>query len=288
MSDQSLIIDDELAADVSHTGPDRPQLPATTEALNPLILLQQAVEKGMDPGQLKALVDLQEQWRAARAKEAFAAAMNAVQIEMPCIVRDAHNEQTKSRYARMETVTHQAKACYTSHGFSLSFSEEESSIEKFKRIVCLVRHVEGHSERHWIDLPLDGFSAKGNPIGAMNPVQAAISTGTYGQRVLTCRVFNITIADSDLDGQAPNPAADGSAPKAPPRGGHAGPTAEQLRELVLAWQAKNPEPSGDKAVWSAKYKQWVMATCDRVFNPQKAHEWTVADYEKCKAAVEAI
>ena len=284
MTTGSLII--EQAADVSHTLPDIPR--PHVDAMNPLILLERAVEKGMDPAQLKALVDLHEGWRAARAKESFAFAMNAVQAEMPCIVRDAQNTQTNSRYVRMETVTHKGKEIYTRHGFSLSFSEDESGIEKFKRIVCLVRHVDGHSERHWIDLPLDGFGAKGNAIGSMNPVQAAISTGSYGQRVLTCRVFNITVADTDLDGQAPNPPADPDAPRAAPRARRVDADAEakatiaRVTEISRLWKAKNPEPTGDVAAWSARYKQWVMKVCDRVFNPQKPAEWTCDDMAICE------
>lgn len=273
-----------IAADVSQTVPDEPR-PLAVRPADPFALLVQAVDKGMDPAQLKALVDLQEQWRAARAREAFAAAMNSVQVEMPCIVRDAENDQTKSRYVRMETVTHQAKAIYTRHGFSLSFSEDESGIEKFKRIVCLVRHVDGHSERHWIDLPLDGFSAKGNPIGAMNPVQAAISTGSYGQRVLTCRVFNITIANTDLDGAplAANPAHDNAAPQARPRATRDTSLRQRIERIGQLWRANNPRADGDRSAWSADYKQWVMRVCDRVFNAAQEAQWTASDCAKCEA-----
>jgi hypothetical protein len=208
---------------------------------------------------------------------------------MPCIVRDAENEQTKSRYVKLETITHRAKEIYTGHGFSLSFSEAESSIEKFKRIVCLVRHVEGHSESHWIDLPLDGFSAKGNPIGAMNPVQAAISTGSYGQRVLTCRVFNITIADTDLDGQSPNPPADPAAPKAQPRAKRQAAQAEsfavsrdQMAHVAAHWKAKHPDPDGNTERQRRALSQFVIDVSGRgAWLPSNQAEWTRQDYEKC-------
>lgn len=272
--------------------PDQPRALATApaDALNPLMLLQQAVERGMDPGQLKALVDLQEQWRAARAKEAFAAAMNAVQAELPCIVRDAHNEQTKSSYVRFETITHLAKPIYTRHGFSLSFSEDSSDKpamgngQPWKRIVCLVRHNEGHSERHWIDLPCDGIGPKGNAIGGMNAVQGAVSSGSYGQRVLTCRIFNITIADTDLDGNAPNPPADPNAPTARPRGKRDEPpavTKEQCGALLIYWRAKNPEPSGDTKVWNERFYAWAEQTVGHQFDAKKSTEWTADDFHAC-------
>lgn len=277
------------------------QLPAVREepANNPMSLLAQAVANGMDAGQLKSLVDLQEQYRAARAKEAFAVAMNAVQSQMPCIVRDAENSQTNSRYVRLETITHQAKHIYSAHGFSLSFSEEDCPIERFKRIVCHVRHNDGHTEKHWIDLPLDGFSSKGNPIGAMNPVQAAISTGSYGQRVLICRVFNITIANTDLDGNPPayeNPSESRGQSRPAPRGQRNQPpppateiSEQQLAHLIAHWKAipANADPDGNLVRQGQAFKDWAVETTGRTakFNPRKPSEWTKADYETCCHAV---
>lgn len=277
MSAQSLIVDEP--AELRH------------EPMNPLMLIERAVDKGMDPAQLKALVDLHEQWKAARAKEAFAADMNAVQSEMPCIVRDAQNTQTKSNYIRLETLTHKAKPIYTAHGFSLSFSETESTRPNWHRITCTIRHVAGYSEQHWIDLPTDGVGPKGNAIGGMNAVQGAISTGSYGQRVLTCRVFNITIADTDLDGQRiayDNPAPNEHAPKAPPRAARQDTPGivDRVKAIAAAWKEAHPNAYGDdeagKATWSADYKRWVMKVCDRVFNPQKPLEWYSLDLVTCE------
>lgn len=271
------------------------QLPAVREepANNPMSLLAQAVANGMDAGQLKSLVDLQEQYRAARAKEAFAVAMNAVQSQMPCIVRDAENSQTNSRYVRLETITHQAKHIYSAHGFSLSFSEEDCPIEKFKRIVCHVRHNDGHTEKHWIDLPLDGFSSKGNPIGAMNPVQAAISTGSYGQRVLICRVFNITIANTDLDGNPPayeNPSESRTHSKPAPRGQRQPEkllevTKEQCAFALAHWRADHPQADADVAAWNKKFHTYVNWAAKRDFDASKAQNWTRADFVKVCEAV---
>lgn len=258
------------------------------EATNPLMLLQQAVDRGMSPEQLKQLVDLNEQWRAARAREAFNAAMNAVQIEMPCIVRDAQNSQTKSTYVRLETVNHQAKPIYTRHGFALSFSEDKADRENWKRTVCDVSHIQGHTERRWIELPVDGVGAKGNAIGAMNPVQAAISTGSYGQRVLTCRIFNITIADSDLDGQTPNPEADGNAPKAQPRAQRQQPpapqavTGDQCAELLAAYLAIHKQ--GTKGEFFA----FVCRTAGRQFDAQYSKNWTAEDYAAVDRELSAL
>ena len=62
----------------------------------------------------------------------------------------------------------------------------------------------------------------GNAIGSMNRVQAAVSTGSYAQRYLFARIFNLVIADTDLDGRPPaneNPMMRPDAPQVGARGG---------------------------------------------------------------------
>lgn len=168
---------------------------------NPLMLIASAIDKGIDPDRLGKLLDLQERYEKSRAVEAFHAAMNACQSEMPLVVRDAENTQTRSRYATLESIQAIAKPVYSRHGFALSFGEADCAKEGWKRIVCDVRHTGGHSATYHIDLPIDGIGAKGNAIGGMNPVQGCVSTLSYGQRTLTCRIFNVTVADEDIDGQ---------------------------------------------------------------------------------------
>lgn len=173
----------------------------TTRDPTPMSLLSAAVERGVDADQLGKLLDLQERYENNEARKAYAVAMHAAQSEMPRVVKGAKNEQTKSRYANLEQVQHTAGPIYHKHGFSLSYGEEDCPQDGYKRTICDVRHESGHCERYHLDLPVDGFSAKGNPIGSMNPVQASISTTSYGQRRLLCMVFNITITDEDDDGQ---------------------------------------------------------------------------------------
>lgn len=261
----------------------------SVETMNPLMLIERAIDKGMDPAQLKALVDLQEQWTAYQAKAAYARAMTDAQEEMPLIVRDAQNTHTQSRYARLETITHWAKPVYTKHGFALSFSEAESPKPNMKRVVCKVSHRDGHSESHWVELPIDGTGAKGGK-SSMNEVQGCISTNSYGHRVLTCNVFNITIADTDLDGQAPNPTPDETAPRAKPRAQRQAPpptavSEQQFKHVKDHWVATHPEPTGDVNTQREKFKGWVRYTAKREFNPGVLAEWSIDDYTACCRAL---
>jgi hypothetical protein len=120
---------------------------------------------------------------------------------MPKVLKNARNTHTDTRYANLENVQSMARPVYSKHGFSLCFGEADCPVEKFKRTVCDVTHDKGHTRRYHIDLPIDGVGGGGNSIKGMNPVQGCISTTSYGQRRLTCMIFNIVIADEDDDGQ---------------------------------------------------------------------------------------
>jgi hypothetical protein len=168
----------------------------------PIEILQTAVERGLDASQLEKLMDLQERWEKSQAEKAYNAAMTACQEEMPPVVTDATNPDTHSRFARFETIQQVAKPIYNKHGFALSFGDGDTCpLEGWKRIVCDCRHDAGHCVRYHVDLPVDGIGAKGNPIGGMNRVQGCVSTNSYGERVLTCNIFNITITGKDKDGR---------------------------------------------------------------------------------------
>ncbi len=176
---------------------------STVPTPSPIQLLQTALDKGMDPEKLSRLIDLVERWKAARALEDYALAMNICQREMPIVLEDAENPHTRSRYASLESVNRTCKPCYTRNGFSLQFAEEKAEQPDMIRIICDVLHSGGHERRYHIDLALDGTGSQGGK-SAMNAVQGKGSTFSYGQRYLVKMIFNLTISGEDTDGNAPN------------------------------------------------------------------------------------
>lgn len=246
----------------------------------PMELLQVAIEKDIDTDKLEKLMELQERWEANQARRLFSEAMHACQQEMPMVIRDAENSQTKSRYARLERIQHDVRPVYSQHGFSLSYGEGQAARDGYKRTICDVRHSAGHVEQYHLDLPIDGVSAKGNPIGSMNPVQAAVSTTTYGQRRLLCMIFNITVAGEDFDGgPVPHDAPDANpnAPSAAPRGERV--TSDMVKSLGNRWGAQTKDP--DKDGWF----KFIAETTGREFDPGYSANWTMADYRKCAEAL---
>lgn len=166
----------------------------STHARNPLDLIAVAIERGVDPDQLGKLMDLQERWQEHEAEKAFAAAMNACQREMPVVLRSKAADRYK--YAPLEEVKRAVVPVALKHGFSMSFGTTDSHLADHYRVVMELRHTGGHLRTYHLDLPAD-------TAGKKQPVQAVGSTFSYGERYLTCKVFNVAIAVEDNDGGAP-------------------------------------------------------------------------------------
>lgn len=182
--------------------PQTPIQPAAYEA-TPLSIIRGAIERGVPPDVLEKLIALQERMERNAAEKAYSAAMHACQQAMPRVIKDSTNPSTKSRYASLENIKDACKPIWLANGFALSYGEADCPLPNYKRTTCDVRHDGGACHTYHLDLPNDGIGAKGNPIGQMNPVQAAISTTSYGERRLCCMIFDITVAGEDRDGNLP-------------------------------------------------------------------------------------
>lgn len=180
--------------EVVHVPAEAPPRPTGT-----LALLERALELKLTAADLGAWMDLHERSEAAKAKAAFACALSAAQAKMPCIVKDAENTHTRSRYARLETIIHDIKPVYTGEGLSLSFEPEPCPVEGHIRVRADLRHEAGHLQQYRVDMPKDGKGSQGNQ-NAMNALQAVGSTMAYARRYLVCLIFDLVIAGQDLDG----------------------------------------------------------------------------------------
>lgn len=167
---------------------------------DPLVFVDRASARGAPPEEIQKYIDLYERVTKLRAEAAFNRDMAACHADMPVVVKDATNKHTGNPYARLEAIQGQCRSTWTRHGFSLAFADGERIIPELRRTIVDVRHKDGHCVRYHIDLADDGVGAKGG--ANMNPLQGGVSSGTYAQRILTCRIFGITIADTDVDGQS--------------------------------------------------------------------------------------
>jgi hypothetical protein len=163
-------------------------------------------DPSIDVAKLQVLLAMQREIVADDARLQYIRAMAAAQSEMLPVVRDATNDQTRSKYARLETIDAAIRPIYTKHGFTLEF-DSESIDGPNERIVCFVSHTAGHSTRRQLEAAPDTIG----PLGKPNKTQlhGLASTVSYLRRYLTCMIFNIVLKNDDNDGNRARPADTG-------------------------------------------------------------------------------
>lgn len=162
------------------------------------VISRAASDPTVDVEKMERLMALHERITARQAEAAFNAAMETCQAEMRPISADATNPQTRSKYATYAKLDRALRPIYTKHGFSLSFSDGETTKPEHVRVMGLVRHKGGFRETHWKDMPADGKGAKGGDV--MTKTHAAGAAQQYGMRYLLKGIFNVAIGEDDNDG----------------------------------------------------------------------------------------
>lgn len=165
------------------------------------VISRAASDPSVDIEKMERLMAMHERITARQAEAAFSTAMSAAQAEMKRVSADATNPQTRSDYASYGKLDSVLRPIYTRHGFSLTFSDGETTKPEHVRVMCLVRHTAGHKETHWKDMPADGKGAKGGDV--MTKTHAAGAAQQYGMRYLLKGIFNVAIGENDNDGNEP-------------------------------------------------------------------------------------
>ena len=154
---------------------------------------------------LERLFDLNERMLAATAKADFQAAFLAVQKRMSPVAKRGRIDYGKGKpvpYATVRDVADMLDPLLLDGGFSRSTSETDSPKGKdYTRITLKLRR-SGCEEFHHLDVPVG--SGKG---GGMNMMQGMVSTYSYCERVLLCKVFGVVLGDdndgAEVKGQEP-------------------------------------------------------------------------------------
>ncbi len=175
--------------------PERKEL-----VLSPLALMEKALEHGQVE-QLQILQDMHFKQMARDAEIEFNEAMNAIQAEIGRVAPNLTNPQTRSKYASYDKLDAVLRPLYTRHGFSLSFSDDDSPKPDHIRIICYVSHRSGHTRMYRKDMPVVTTGIKGNEM--MTQTHATGSADSYAKRYLVKDIFNIAIGEDDNDGNGP-------------------------------------------------------------------------------------
>jgi hypothetical protein len=153
-------------------------------------------DPSVDVTKLSALLREQRQIIADDARLKFQRAFAEAQAEMVPVTRDAVNDQTRSKYARLETIDAAIRPIYTRYGFAMSFDSEP--IEGGVRIVCEVTHRDGHAKTYRLESGLDTAGAKGN--ANKTPMHGLGSAVSYLRRYLKTMVWDLALSNEDNDG----------------------------------------------------------------------------------------
>ena len=185
--------DSKMAGTEIATAEDRlPEAPAVTSIM---VLIERAMIEGADIDKLERLLLMQERILERQAVMAYNSALAAVQAEMVPVLRDAKNDQTRSKYARLEDISKAVTPITTSHGFAMSFGSDVSPLENHYRITCRVSHAAGHACDYHADVPADLTGMKG--VTNKTATHAFGSTMSYGRRYLKLLIFDIATEDDD-------------------------------------------------------------------------------------------
>jgi ERF superfamily len=173
--------------------------PRDAEVIAFMAMIERAVcNPDIDIEKLDRLLAWRDEEKARFAQEGYNRAMAAAQAEMEPVRTNCSNDQTRSRYASFAALDGAVRPIYSKLGFSLTFNTEPAPLPEQIRVVCTVRNG-CHTERHQLDMPVDGKGAKGGDV--MTKTHAVGSGVTYGRRYLLGMVFNIAV-ERDDDGNA--------------------------------------------------------------------------------------
>ena len=163
----------------------------------PMTMMDKLLSSQHTAEELRTLYELQRAWKHDLAVEAFNEAMHKVQREMPVVVCDCFNPQTKSKYPSLDNINRVAKPIYTKHDFSVMFGETDSKLENCRRWTLDIEHAGGHCKTIHFDLPTDGVGIKGN--ANMTAIHGVLSSNTYARSRLLVNGFNITVSEDGTD-----------------------------------------------------------------------------------------
>lgn len=161
--------------------------------------IQMLADKGVTPEVLAGYMELWERADAKRAESDFNDALRAVQMDMPPVVADGYNPETKGNYPKMETVLRTVKPVLFKHGFSMTRSAGEPLQPEWVRVLVTLSHTGGHSRTYHKDGPMDNVGPKGGP--TKTKIQGMESAAAYLERRLIVSILGMTVAGDDDDGR---------------------------------------------------------------------------------------
>lgn len=160
-------------------------------ATNPMVLLQTALEKGIDPERLGKLMDLAERWEAGQAAQTFADAITRFQRECSPVRKLQTAGKAGSmqyKFASYDDVMLVCGPVLARCGIAIDFST--GPCERGLKVICRVR-VGKHFEDKELEVPI--------PQMTVNDTQKFGAALSYAKRYVLCAALNIVVTNEDND-----------------------------------------------------------------------------------------
>lgn len=177
--------------------------PAESEATAVLAMIERvARDPTVDIARIEKLLEMRREIMADEARRQFAAALAAMQVELPSTERRGSVRVEKdgrlireTPYALWEDINEDIKPVLARHGFAMTFRTGKDTGGVF--VTGILSHAGGHREETTMFLPID-------TTGSKNAVQAIGSSTSYGKRYTASALLNLTSRGEDDDGGAPS------------------------------------------------------------------------------------
>jgi hypothetical protein len=172
-------------------------------------LLQLAIEHKLPVETLERLQALHERVSDRAAAIEFARELAAFQEECPPIAKTSTasivskgGARYSYTFASLDQIARTVRPLLATRGFSYAWDSEVR--DKALHCVCILRHVNGHSERA-------NFSAPVESSAGMSEQQKHASALTYARRQSLVQVLGLTTTEPDTDAANPEPISQGQA-----------------------------------------------------------------------------
>jgi len=158
-------------------------------------IAEAARDPAVDVSKMERLFEMRERMLSREAHLQFNAALKRAKEQMPAVLKNKYNEQTKSHYANLESVSDAMDPIITANGFSLTFGTAPTPLEGHYLVTCTLAHEGGHEKNYEAPIPIDSAGIKGTTNKTLT--HAFGSTMSYGRRYLKMMIFDIKTTDDD-------------------------------------------------------------------------------------------
>lgn len=156
-----------------------------------MLMVQDAINRGVSPEAIQKLADLTIQFQKIDAEKEFNAAFTAMQMDMPPITCSSTGAWG-GPFEDLEGIMRQIRPTLKKYGFSVRFSNPPGTGDKLMS-ECTLSHIGGHSEKNSCAL------RPGRANKMMTETQVDAGTYYQGNRRALCSMLNIRADNESND-----------------------------------------------------------------------------------------